>query len=76
MEERDMAKYIELNKMVKNFQLPIVNGLVGYPEGEVTSAGLKYRINDKAFLMKMSLEGFDEEPEMIPFLRYELVKEN
>ncbi len=77
MEDRDMAKYIEYNKMIKTYQFPIVNGEIGYPESELTNptAGA-LRINDRQFLMKMSLEGFDEEPEMIPYLKYELVKEN
>lgn len=77
MEDRDMAKYIEYNKMIKTYQFPIVNGEIGYPESELTTptAGA-LRINDRQFLMKMSLEGFDEEPEMIPYLKYELVKEN
>ncbi len=70
------GEYNELSKLAKRFQFPIVNGKVGYPEGEVTTpSAAKYTLNQKQFLMNMPLDGLEEEPEMIPYLRYELVKE-
>ncbi len=75
LKDNDFEAYSRLSKMVNAYHFPIVNGEVGYPELEFSAIGPKYRIGDQQFILKMSLEDFDEEPDMIPYLKYELVKE-
>ena len=75
LKDNDFEAYSRLSKMVNTYHFPVVNSEVGYPESEFSAMGPKYRIDDQQFIMKMSLEDFDEEPDMIPYLKYKLVKE-